>query len=344
MLTVSSLRPGIVTTAKKEGAGSAIIIPSGAFSGAVDLEYIVEIDSIAAGAEVGQATFRWSDGGGTWDGSGITTLTTNILLNNGVYVKWTTGAGADFVVGDKWYFKGINLFNAGKMIDLNRDHTYRSVILESPNTITIDLVTEQEVKALILFDHNLTAGTIVLEGDDAATFDSDGGSPQVSESITLVSGQILHYLVAADTTKRYWKLEITNTANPDGYIEIGELFLGSYMELSKNYTPGFQKNINLLFDSNKTPYGVRKNRFYNRQRQFIYDFNVIPLADLVLLEALVDGITDKDVGTLNPFFFNDDSAITGNIWMVNLDVIPEKHMASGWYQTSLEMTEVMKSV
>ncbi len=131
MLSVSSLRPGIVTTAKKEGAGSAIIVPSGAFSGAVDLEYIVEIDSIGAGAEVGQATFKWSDGGGTWDGSGITTLATNILLNNGVYVKWTTGAGADFVVGDKWYFKGINLFNAGKMIDLNRDHSYRSAKLDT---------------------------------------------------------------------------------------------------------------------------------------------------------------------------------------------------------------------
>lgn len=131
MLSVSSLRSGIVTTAKKEGAGSAILVPSGAFSGAIDLEYIVEIDSIGAGAEVGQATFRWSDGGGTWDGSGITTLATNILLNNGVYIKWTTGVGADFVVGDKWYFKGINLFNAGKMIDLNRDHSYRSSDLDS---------------------------------------------------------------------------------------------------------------------------------------------------------------------------------------------------------------------
>ncbi len=131
MLTVSSLRPGIVTSAKKEGAGSAILTPSGAFSGAVDFEYIVEIDSIAAGAEVGQATFKWADGGGIWNGSGITTLATNILLNNGVYVKFTTGAGADFVVGDKWYFKGVNLFNAGKMIDFNRDHGYRSAKLDT---------------------------------------------------------------------------------------------------------------------------------------------------------------------------------------------------------------------
>ena len=131
MLSVSSLRNGMVTAALKIGAGSAILNSSGNFSGAVDLEYILEVDSIAGGAEVGQATFKWSDGGGTWDVTGVTTSAANILLNNGVYVNWTTGAGADFAVGDKWYFKGINPFNAGRMIELNRDSHYRSIVLET---------------------------------------------------------------------------------------------------------------------------------------------------------------------------------------------------------------------
>ncbi len=346
MLSVSSLRSGIVTSAKKEGTGSAIITPSGAFSGAIDLEYIVEIDSIAAGAEVGQATFRWSDGGGTWDGSGITTLATNILLNNGVYVKWTTVSGADFVVGDRWYFKGINLFNAGKMIDFNRDHSYRSAALGDPNTITITLDAEHAADTLIIFDHNLTsAATITLWGDDAATFDSGpGATPQLAETITWTDNQILHYLTTVDRTKRYWQLRITNAANPDSYIDIGELFLGSYMELSRNYTPGFQKGISLLSDSNKTPYGVRKNRFYNKQRQFVFDFKMITLADLVLLEGMVDGIANRDAGTLKPFFFNDDSSITANTWLINLDELPETHVVKDWYRTTIKGSETMRSV
>ena len=131
MISVSSLRNGLVTSAKKEGTGSAVITTSGNYSGATDLEYIVEIDSIAGGAEVGQATFKWSDGGGTWDANGVTTSATSILLNNGVYILHTTGTGADFVVGDKWYFKGINLFNAGKVIDRDRDHSYRSKELDT---------------------------------------------------------------------------------------------------------------------------------------------------------------------------------------------------------------------
>ena len=130
-ISVSSLRAGIVTAALKEGTGSAVLNTSGNYSGTTDLEYIIEIDSIAGGAEVGQATFKWSDGGGTWNASGVTTSAVNILLSNGIYINWTTGSGADFVVGDKWYLKGINLFNAGKMIDLNRDHRYRSAGLDS---------------------------------------------------------------------------------------------------------------------------------------------------------------------------------------------------------------------
>ena len=131
MLSVSSLRVGIVTSAKKDGTGSAVITTSGNYTGAVDLEYIVEIDSILGGAEVGQATFKWSDGGGTWDASGVTTPAVATELNNGVMIAFTTGAGADFVVSDKWYFKGINLFNAGKMVDYDRDHIYRSAELDT---------------------------------------------------------------------------------------------------------------------------------------------------------------------------------------------------------------------
>ncbi len=202
-------------------------------------------------------------------------------------------------------------------------------------TINIDLGSAQEVKSLILFDHNLTsAATITLIGVEPPLF---------SEPITWADDKILHYLSVA-TTKRYWQLQITDAANPDGYIDIGEIFLGTYMELSRNYKYGFQKGISLLSDSNKTPYGVRKNRFYNRQRQFVYDFNGLTLADLVLLEALVNGITDRDAGTLKPFFFNDDPAITVNTWLMNLDGLPETNVVLGQYETSLEMSEVMRSI
>ena len=140
MLSVSSLKNGIVTAAKKEGTGLATMTPSGNFTGETDLEYIVEIDSIGGGAEVGQATFKWSDGGGTWDATGVLTSAVATELNNGAMIAFTTGAGADFVVGDTWYFKGINMFNASKLIDRDRDHVYRSKNLDSSIMMTEGLL------------------------------------------------------------------------------------------------------------------------------------------------------------------------------------------------------------
>jgi len=345
MLTVSSLRTGIVTSAKKEGTGSAVMTPSGAFSGATDLEYIVEIDSIAGGAEVGQATFKWSDGDSTWDASGVTTDDDPVLLNNGIYVAFATGTGADFVVGDKWYFKGVNLFNSGKMITRDRDDVYRSAALGTPNTITITLTAEAAADALIIFDHNLTsAATITLWGDDAATFDSDGGAAQLIETVTWAADKILHYLTTTDRTKKYWQLRITDAANPDLYVEIGEIFLGSYMELSRNYKEGFSKGFELLFDSNRTPYGVTKKRFYNRQRTFNFEFGCIMAADITLLETMIDAIAIRSTGQLKPFWFNDDSAILANNWLVDVTEIPEEHNTRSFYNTVLTLTEVMRSV
>jgi len=202
-------------------------------------------------------------------------------------------------------------------------------------TINIDLGSAREVKALVLYDHNLTsAATITLIGVDPTI---------LNESVTWAADKILHYLAAA-TTKRYWQIQITDDTNPDGYIRIGELFMGSYMELSKHYTEGYSKGFSLLYDENKTPYGVSKKRFYNKQRNFQYDYNYLLSADIVLLEALLDAITDRDTGEFNPFYFNEDSAVPANNWLVDIDELPEDHQERSYYKSSLQFVEVMRSV
>ena len=64
-----------ISPAAKDGAGSATLETSGTYTGAaVQLGWLVQIDSIAAGSEVGQATFRYSiDGGVSWIGEGLLT-------------------------------------------------------------------------------------------------------------------------------------------------------------------------------------------------------------------------------------------------------------------------------
>jgi hypothetical protein len=345
MIAVSSLRPGTVTTALKEGTGSATMNTTGNYTGAVDKEYTIEIDSIAGGAEVGQATFRWSDGGGLWNASGVTTPAAATVLNNGVYINFDTGSGADFVVGDKWTFKAINLFNAGKMLTWRRDDRYRSSGLSSPNTITITFDSEQAVDALALYGHNLSSGaTIALWGDDAATFDSDGGNAQVIESITWNADKILHYLTTADRTKRYWQLRITDTANTDGYIEMSELFLGSYLELTRNfaYEPSYEFNI--ILDSEKNLHGVNFHRFGNLLESFNMAFNFLPDTDATLIRAMLAVIGNKSTGIYQSIYFNEDSAVPASFWMMEIESISLTRPYINKNNLNMSLKEAARSV
>ena len=344
MLAVSSLRAGIVTSALKSGLGSAELNPSGSYTGTIDREYIVEIDSIAGGAEVGQATFRWSDGGSGGNASGVTTAASGLTLGYGVAIGWSAGAGADFVVGDRWYFKGINLFNAGKMIDGDRDTRYRSSELESPNTITVTLAAASLVKAVALYDHNITAAaTLLLEGDSAITFDSDGGSAEFSEAITWTTDKILHFLSSAQTY-RYWRISITDAANPDGFIEVGELFLGSYLELSRNYANGFSEGMSFLMDQNETRYGIQKKRYYNTLRYFSFLFDYLSSSDISSMRTLLAAICSRSAGTFKPLLFCPDSDTPGTFYLVELvSPVAIEHRLLGFYGVPLQFREVLKS-
>lgn len=344
MISASSLRPGIVTQAKKAGAGSATLAPSGLYSGATDKEYILEIDSVAGGAEIGQATFHWSNGGGEWNATGVATSAINLLLENGIYVKWIAGSGDDFELGDEWTLKGVNLYNTNAMIDRDRDHRYRSAVLEAPNTITVDLGSAQAFDSLIISDHNLTAAaTILFEADDAATFDSDGGNPQVSEAVAWVADKILHYL-AASQTRRYARWKITDAANPDGYIEIGDLFLGPYLELSRNYVEGFSTDVDFVMETNETKYRVGKDRFYNLQQLVEIDFNRLGAADVAALKTMIAALGDRDTGRLWPVWLNLDSATPAETWLMKITQLPVRHRTTTYYDAPLELAEVLASV
>lgn len=346
MITASSMATGYLSTAMKIGTGSVSITITGEYVGANDLEFVASIDTIAGGTEVGQSTFKWSDSGGvSWDATGTLTSSTATLLNNNVYVAWEHAADADFASGDTWYFKVRSPFGIGKLLDLDRDHRYRSQKIFAVNTMTIDIGTEQAVNALVIYDHNFSSdATVHLWGDDAATFDSATGSPQVDETITITSGKILHYLATSDRTKRYWRLRMQDLDNSDGYIEIGELYLGSYLELSRNFSNGYTRTYKILKDSNSTPYGIEWDRYYNTQTVFSIDFKNLTSTDVTNMKTLLDTISSRTNGTIKAFWFNVDSSDTEDFYLVKNDDVKVKHSRLSYFEIPLDLYEVMTSV
>lgn len=342
MLSVSSLKTGLISTAKKDGDGSAVIVTGGTFSGAQDLEYVIEIDGAGTG-EIGSSTFKWSDdGGATWDATGVTTAHTAITLNNGVTVCWPDhGTGADFVLGDKWYFKAINLFCPGNLLLVNRDRRYRSAALSSPNTVTVDCGAAVAPTALILDDHNFTSGaTIALKGHTSNSW----GSPAYSQTITWASQRILHYLTGSPSY-RYWQLQVTNTSNPAGYIELGKLFLGTYLELaSRNIAEGWAQPLELLLEANRTPYGVGQARFYNTREAFSIDFKGLSSADADSLRTMALALGSKSTGIFKQLWFNLDSDTPAKTWVLELVDFILRHRTLAYYDVAMKVREVLTSV
>ena len=94
--------------------------------------------------------------------------------------------------------------------------------------LKFDLGSAKPVTEVALFGHNLTGGaSITLEANAA----DDWSSPAFSRALTWHAGRIVAFL---DRTYRWWRLVFADAANPRGYIEVGRVCLGAYVEPAVN--------------------------------------------------------------------------------------------------------------
>jgi hypothetical protein len=116
------------------------------------------------------------------------------------------------------------------------------------------------------------------------------------------------------------------------------------MEFSKNYKIGFEEEPGFLLDTNKTSYGIERDRYYNESKTLNYDFAFMPSADLTLKRALVSALGSQDTGIFKRFWFNADSATTTDFILAKLISWPHRHAGSTYYDMPLTISEVLKSI
>jgi hypothetical protein len=129
----------------------------------------------------------------------------------------------------------------------------------------VDLGSAAGIKVFCLAGHNLSVGALMrLRGSDTAgtfttplydsgTVSAWGNAYTTSDipweddafwaSVTTFTGldagnPTLIHILPAETAARYWRLEITDTTNADGYVEAGRLFLGQAWQPTYNFTYG----------------------------------------------------------------------------------------------------------
>lgn len=99
-------------------------------------------------------------------------------------------------------------------------------VSDTSQTIIFDLLSAVVVSKLMIQKHNFTSGvTLTLEANATNVWTA----PSYTTSLTYSADYIYKDLVTPQTY-RYWRLSISDASNPDDYIEISKVYLGSFVQ------------------------------------------------------------------------------------------------------------------
>ena len=111
-------------------------------------------------------------------------------------------------------FKDVRLTRVGRTLD------------DTSQYIDFDLGSAKAVNYICVLAHNLTSSaTVTIMANSTQSW----STPPVSENLTVADKIIYNF--TATKTYRYWRLNISDSTNPDTYIEISKVYIGDYIQL-----------------------------------------------------------------------------------------------------------------
>jgi len=182
-------------------------------------------------------------------------------------------------------------------------HTARTAnALAASSTFNIDLGATKDIRVLALCRHNISAaGTIRATGyDDAGmtTLIADTGAI-LAWPETFTAKQTARYpnnwtyIFTDAVTVRYWQIEIIDTTNAAGYIELGRCWLGETEfegDISFGYSNGFAS-----FDTvDRSLGGVQSGNKRTPQRALNAAFNYLTAEERREIIVLQKVLTETD--------------------------------------------------
>lgn len=161
---------------------------------------------------------------------------TNILIGYANYVDSATLAGGSWASGNP-----LTNLKDGRLALVARS----SNALTTSTVVTVDLGAAKKVRVVGLVNHNLSIGaTVTVEGSSSSGFSpigaTSGAVPAWPAGAVAADTDYPRptVAVALDATYRYWRVSISNTANPAGYVQLGRLFIGDGWRPSINMQSG----------------------------------------------------------------------------------------------------------
>lgn len=146
------------------------------------------------------------------------------------------------------------------------------------------------------------SATVKLQGNETDVWTS----PSYEQTLTYNGRAIIEIDEDGLHTEalRYWRMEITDLDNPQGYVELGACFLGNYFEGSRG-KPQFPFRAGYV-DRSPTVFSEGGQTFSDireKTEQFNLDWFGLTISEKEILDQFFD-----DFGTSQPFFVVFDSA------------------------------------
>jgi len=123
-------------------------------------------------------------------------------------------------------------------------------------TIVCDIGSAQDVNTVAILGHNFTSSaTLEIQANTANTWVTPGWST----ALTCNEGVILKFL-AASQTYQYWRYTIEDSTQTDAYVEVGLLWLGTYLTIDPssllNFTVTKKRSDTVVYGRDRQKYAT----------------------------------------------------------------------------------------
>jgi len=152
--------------------------------------------------------------------------------------------------------------------------------------IKMDLGAATGIKAFGIKNHNFTDASVIRIQGNAA---DNWADPTVNVIMDYNADNMVEFWDTAQSF-RWWRLSMVDAANPDTYLKIGRLFIGTYFSTIINFSRTYLKQI---VDPSTKMYSTGGQVSVNEKSQykiFRYDFdtvdNIAPTFDKDALEEI----------------------------------------------------------
>lgn len=155
-------------------------------------------------------------------------------------------------------------------------------------TLDFNLGANVDPEVVGLLNHNLTSvGTVTWEAYSTSAARTTGTSPNFTSGALTVGSydpsltyQTMVTDCGAPQAYAYWRVKISDSGNPDGFFEIGRIFLGKRFYPERNFDYGLQMGvIESNSDLTTSPIGVETFIDAPNKRTARFSFNLVDYSE-----------------------------------------------------------------